>query len=63
MAGAHQGNNTIVAAGSIIAGKTYPSDVILAGVPAKVIGKTSEWAEKHYIMNDYIGAENEQDGE
>ncbi len=35
--GANIGKNTIVAAGSVIAGRRYPSNVILAGNPARKI--------------------------
>lgn len=35
--GAHIGNNCIVAAGSVVLGKDYPENSIIAGNPAKVI--------------------------
>jgi len=50
-------DNTIVAAGAVVTGKEYPAGVILGGVPAKVIGKTEEWARNQYKNKDFIGAE------
>lgn len=38
--------NCIVAAGSVLPGKEYPENSIIAGNPGKVIGNTIEWAEK-----------------
>lgn len=35
--GAVIGDHSVVATGSIVSGKTYPSNVILAGIPAKII--------------------------
>jgi acetyltransferase-like isoleucine patch superfamily enzyme len=35
--GAHIGNNCIVAAGSVVLGKEYPDNSIIAGNPAKVV--------------------------
>lgn len=35
--GAHIGNNCIVAAGSVVLGKDYPDNSIIAGNPAKVV--------------------------
>ncbi|CAH1207733.1 2,3,4,5-tetrahydropyridine-2,6-dicarboxylate N-acetyltransferase [Paenibacillus allorhizoplanae] len=40
------GNDVIVAAGSIVT-KSIPDNSIVAGNPARVIGKTSEYIEKH----------------
>ncbi|PEL13547.1 DapH/DapD/GlmU-related protein [Bacillus sp. AFS017336] len=40
------GNDVIVASGSIVT-KDIPSNTIVAGVPAKVIGKTSDYIEKN----------------
>ncbi len=40
------GDDVIVAAGSVVT-KDIPSGSIVAGNPAKVIGKTSEYLEKH----------------
>jgi maltose O-acetyltransferase len=40
------GDNVIIAAGSIVT-KDIPSNVIVAGNPAKIIGKTTEYIEKH----------------
>ena len=39
-------NNCIVAAGTVLPGKEYPENSIIAGNPGKVIGNTIEWAEK-----------------
>lgn len=40
------GNDVIVAAGSIV-NKDIPNGCLVAGVPAKIIGKTSEYIEKN----------------
>jgi len=40
------GNDVIVAAGSIVT-KDIPDNSIVAGNPAKIIGKTSDYLEKH----------------
>jgi len=40
------GNDVIVAAGSIVT-KSIPDNSIVAGNPARVIGKTSDYLEKH----------------
>lgn len=40
------GDDVIVAAGSVVT-KDIPSGNIVAGNPAKIIGKTSEYIEKH----------------
>lgn len=40
------GNDVIVGAGTVIC-KDIPSDCVVAGNPAKVIGRTSEYLEKH----------------
>ncbi|WJH32307.1 acyltransferase [Paenibacillus sp. CC-CFT747] len=40
------GNDVIVAAGSIVT-KSIPDNCIVAGNPARVIGKTSDYLEKH----------------
>lgn len=41
--GAHISKNTIVGAGSVVTAGVYPQDVILAGNPAKVVCKLSEY--------------------
>ena len=41
------GNNVIIAAGSVIT-KDVPSDTVIGGVPAKVIGSFNELAKKRY---------------
>jgi len=35
--GAKIGDNSIIAAGSVVTGKTFPANVIIGGNPAKVI--------------------------
>ena len=40
-------DNTIVAAGSVVTKSIPPGGVIVAGVPAKVIGKTSDYLDKY----------------
>jgi maltose O-acetyltransferase len=40
------GDNVIIASGSIVT-NDIPSDSIVAGNPARIIGKTSEYVEKH----------------
>ncbi|WNR43800.1 acyltransferase [Paenibacillus roseipurpureus] len=40
------GNDVIVAAGSIVT-KSIPDNCIVAGNPARIIGKTSDYIEKH----------------
>ena len=49
------GNDVIIGAGSLVTGN-IPDDSIVAGVPAKVIGKTSEYIarEKERIENGLI---------
>ena len=53
LGGTEIGKNCIVAAGSVIPGKAYPDDCIIAGNPAKIIGNTKEWAEKKYSLGNY----------
>lgn len=50
--GTKLGDNVIVGAGSVVKG-TFPDNVIIAGNPARVIGKTDEWAKRHYDTQDY----------
>ncbi len=47
------GDNVIVGAGSIVKGD-FPSDVVIAGNPAKVLCSTREWAQKHLEKQDFI---------
>lgn len=47
------GDNVIVGAGAVLKGN-YPSDVVVAGNPARVISTTKEWAQRHYEKQDYI---------
>lgn len=46
------GDNVIVGAGSVVRGK-FPDNVIVAGNPAKIIGKTDEWAQRHFDARDF----------
>ena len=46
------GDDVIIAAGSVVT-KDIPNDSIVAGNPAKIIGKKSEYIEKHRkLMNE-----------
>ena len=47
------GDNCIIGAGSVVPGKEYPANSIIAGNPAKVIGKTRDWALKKYLEHEY----------
>ncbi|MGA9211153.1 acyltransferase [Kaistella sp.] len=41
--GAIVGKNSIIATSSVVSGKTYPSNVILAGIPAKIVKEKVIW--------------------
>jgi len=41
--GSNLGNNVIIGAGAVVRG-TIPDDSIAVGVPARVVGRASEWA-------------------
>ena len=45
------GDNSIVAAGAVVT-QSFPSGVILGGVPATVIGRVEDLGEKGLNMND-----------
>ncbi|GAB1777013.1 acyltransferase [Priestia megaterium] len=47
------GKDVIVAAGSIV-NKDIPEGVIVAGVPAKIIGKTSDYIEKNRLLMNEV---------
>ena len=47
------GDNCIVGAGAVVKGKV-PSDSVVVGNPAKIIGNTVEWGQKHLELKDYI---------
>ncbi|ADE68154.1 MULTISPECIES: acyltransferase [Priestia] len=47
------GKDVIVAAGSIV-NKDIPEGVIVAGVPAKIIGKTSDYIEKNKLLMNEV---------
>lgn len=42
--GASIAEHSVVATGAIVSGKTYPSNVILAGIPAKIIKEEITWS-------------------
>ena len=50
--GTEIGDNTIVGAGSVVKGK-IPSNVIIAGNPARIVKTTKEFAEYHIQLKDY----------
>ena len=52
--GVELGDNCIVGAGSVLRGK-YPSNSIIVGNPAKVVGKVDEWALKKAQKGNYYG--------
>src|SRR5690554_4209812 len=45
--GAEIRKDSIVATGAIVAGKSYPSNVILAGIPAKIIKENITWSREN----------------
>lgn len=47
------GNNCIVGAGSVVSGNV-PDDSVIAGNPAVIICRTSEWAEKKYREKTFV---------
>lgn len=47
------GDNCIIGAGCVVKGN-IPSDSIVVGTPAKVIGSVSTFAEKHKAAQDYL---------
>ncbi len=53
MPGTHVGDNCIIGAGSVIKGN-ISNDSIMIGNPAKFFAKTSEWAEKKYLEQEYL---------
>ena len=46
------GDNVIIGAGSVVKGKV-PSNVVVAGNPAKILCSTDDWARRHYEVQDY----------
>ena len=46
------GNNTIVGGGAVVKG-CIPENSIVVGNPARVIGKTTDFANKHLELNDF----------
>lgn len=53
LGGTFLGDNCIVAAGSVLPGKEYPANCIIAGNPGKIIGNTLEWAKKKLSKGEY----------
>lgn len=51
--GSSIGRNCIVGACSVVKG-VIPDNSIVIGNPAKIIGSTTEWAEKHIKRNDFL---------
>ena len=47
------GDNVIVGAGSVVT-KNIPSNVVVAGNPAKIIMSIDEFTQKHIEKKDYI---------
>ena len=45
--GVTMGNNVVVAAGAVVTKGTYPSNVVLAGVPAKIVRQMDEETNNH----------------
>lgn len=46
------GDNVIIGSAAVVKGN-IPDGVIVVGNPAKIIGNTKEWAERHYEKHDY----------
>lgn len=53
LSGTTIGNNCIVGAGSVVSGNV-PDDSVIAGNPAVIICRTSEWAEKKYREKTFV---------
>lgn len=51
--GTHIGKNCIIGACSVVKG-TIEQDSIVVGNPAKVIGRVSDWTQKHIERNDFL---------
>ena len=47
------GNNCIIGAGCIVNG-IIPDDSVVIGNPCRIVCKTSEWAEKHFVEKKYV---------
>lgn len=52
LAGTEIGNNCIIGACTVVKGK-IPDGSIVVGNPARIIGKTAEYARKHLELKDY----------
>lgn len=46
------GNNTIVGGGAVVKG-VIPDNSVIVGNPARIIGKTTDFANKHLELNDF----------
>lgn len=53
LGGAKIGKNCIIAAGSVLPGKNYPDNSIIAGNPGKVIANTIEWINKKQKSGEF----------
>ncbi|WP_201009128.1 acyltransferase [Paenibacillus glycanilyticus] len=51
--GTYIGENCIIGTGSVVKGR-IPDNSIVIGNPARVVGKTQEWAIKKVELNDFI---------
>lgn len=51
--GAIVGDNCIIGSGSVVSGE-IPDNSIACGNPAKVICKTTDWAEKKFVEHQYV---------
>ena len=49
----HIGKNCIIGAGTVVKGKIEENSIML-GNPARCIGHTDEWGNRHFQMKDYI---------
>lgn len=54
LCGTSIGDNCIVGAGSVLPGKQYPNNCVIAGNPAKVICSIEEWVDKKIKSNDFL---------
>lgn len=53
------GENCIVGSHAVVKGD-IPDNSVVVGNPAKIVAKTTEWAEKHMRMKDYYPLDNER---
>lgn len=45
-------NNSIVATGAILTGKSYPANTVIAGIPAEVVKDCVDWCSERIKIND-----------